>query len=104
MGRMLLKGKAGLPPSASPGRPEASQRAAGPHRLGTKCFLITAAYWGVGTGASPVSVPHPPCPLQFEMEASGVRVARWGTEGGEKERLLWASEVRPWVSPPSPHP
>lgn len=53
-------------------------------------------------GTSLVFVPPPFFPSQFEVEASGVRVARWGTEGGEKE-MLRASEARPWVSLPSRH-
>lgn len=75
-GKDALKGEGQPPSNCLPWETGSQQRAAGLHRLGTNCFLITAAYWGVGTGASLVSVPPPLCPSQFEMEASAVRVAR----------------------------
>ena len=95
---MLLKGKASLPPSASPGRSEASQRAAGTHKLGVSCFPITAAHWGVGMGASLVFplLHSPPCSLGWGFRRENHKVEDKRRVG--RERLLWASEARPLVS------
>lgn len=92
---MLLKGKASLPPSASPGRSEASQRAAGTHKLGVSCFPIAAAHWGVGIGASLVFplLHSPPCSLGLSFRCENHKVEDKRRVG--RQRLLWASEARP---------
>lgn len=61
---MLLKGKASLLPSASPWRPEASQKAAGPPEDGHEVFPENSSLLGSGDRGKPSVCPSSTLPLE----------------------------------------